>query len=508
MIKQIVLSKKEMQQCDFNTSHEIGISENVLMERAALHVVNEILKRSIKKKILVVCGIGNNGGDGLAVTRILSEYSMEVDCVLIGSIEKCSDQTKKQIDILDKLHIPILRNFKEREYDIVIDALFGIGLSREIQGEYKDAVTYINQLPGFKISLDIPSGIHADNGKILGCAVKADETITFGFLKKGLCFYPGKEYAGIVKVVNIGISDKSFLDMKPNTFTCFSKAKDVLPHRIPWGNKGTFGKLLIVAGSVDMAGAAILCANAAYRMGVGMVKIVSPIENRCIIQESIPEALFLSYEKDSFQDKKWVERWNQSKEWADAYVIGCGLGQGEMAKKLVRDLLLYESKSLVIDADALNLISNDETLEKALCFSETQCVLTPHPGELSRLLKKPVSELKEDFFENVLLAAQKLKKIIVGKDAVTVVGSPTNENYINQSGNCGMATAGSGDVLAGIIGGLLVQKESPLDSAWKGVYLHGLSGDVSVKEKGKAAMMASDLIESLGKICIEEIEND
>ncbi len=515
-MKQYVLSARQMKQYDRNTIEKLGIPGMVLMERAALAVADEACayakrravadeyrmpdRTQVPCRVLVVAGCGNNGGDGFAAARLLLEREMVVDSILIGEEEKCSPQTKQQIKILRSLGMDILRNFEKREYDIIIDALFGIGLTRKIEGKYAEAVQKINASNAYKISVDIPSGVETDSAGVMGCAVKADKTVTFGFLKKGLCLYPGKAYAGEVVCAPIGITEKSFWGEEPSTFTCFCSGSKLLPKRNVQGNKGTFGKVLIVAGSRNMAGAAILCAKAAYRMGAGMVKLVTCEENRQIIQESLPEALLLTYTETSCQEADWVQQWRASLNWADAYVIGCGLGQGRILSFLLKDMLNQPQKPAVLDADALNYISQNPCILVENINSGAMRILTPHLGELSRLLAVPIEEIKKDLCGYVLQAAEQYHCITAGKDAVTAVASPKGQMYLNQSGNSGMATAGSGDALAGMIGGLLAQGEEPYDAAWKGVYLHGLSGDAAAAKKGEYAVMASDIIEALPEI--------
>lgn len=500
-----VPSTRQMKQYDLNTIEKLGIPAPVLMERAALALADAAcayadgVKNQIKTRkeyrVLVVSGCGNNGGDGFAAARILSERGFLVNCVLIGEETKCSEQTKQQMNILRRLGMDILRNFPNREYDIIIDALFGIGLSREVQGEYAEAIQRINEAEAFKISADIPSGVETDSGRIMGHAVRADLTVTFGFLKKGLCLYPGKLLAGEVRLAEIGITDKSFFGEEPDTFTCRCLGETLLPERSPQGNKGTFGKVLMIAGSKDMAGAAILCAKAAYRIGAGMVKIVTCEENRNIIQKTLPEAMLLTYPENGTEQGDFWEKWKASLEWADVYAMGCGCGQSRTVSALLEDLLKTEGKPMVLDADALNLIGkNPSLLENG---SGSGKILTPHPGELSRLLGIPVKAVTENLTEAAGQAAKRYRSIIAAKDAVTAVISPEGTKYLNASGNSGMATAGSGDVLAGLVAGLLAQKEQPYDAAWKGVYLHGLAGDKAAANKGEHAVMASDIIEAL-----------
>lgn len=487
----------EMKTYDQRTIEEIRIPAMVLMERAALATVDVILQQSsAPDKVLVVAGTGNNGGDGLAVGRLLALQGRDVDFVLAGNRNKLTKETKQQLEILEHLGFSIQSKFEKQEYNIVIDALFGIGLTREITGEYKELVETMNHLreQGAHIcAIDISSGISAENGQIFGSAVRADFTVTYAFAKKGHLLYPGKEYTGKIFVKDIGITEHVFHNQQPTAFYCEEKdVQTLLPLRKANGNKGTFGKVLLLAGSRDMSGACILCGNSILRTGAGMVKIITPDCNREIIQETLPEAMLYTYEAEPMKEKIL-----QAIGWADVIVAGPGLGTDVNAYFSLKCILETSQKPLVIDADGLNLIAKYEDLQD-LAQGQKQLIITPHPGELIRLMHTDMEEYRMRREALLVSLAENMNCIVAGKDAVTlVIQADKEQKYINTSGNDGMATAGSGDVLAGIIGGLLAQGTELFRAAYLGVYLHGLAGDEAARKKGSYGMLASDIIKEL-----------
>lgn len=498
-MKFYLVSAAEMKHYDSYTIEEIGIPAMVLMERAALAVVREVCRECDKKEvtdrrqnIFVLAGMGNNGGDGLAAARLLSELGYKVEVKCVGDESKASAQWKQQYAILKYCDdVKIVDAPVRCDYDCLVDALFGVGLTREVTGQYAAAIEEFNALEGRKVAVDIPSGIDTDTGAVLGTAVRADVTVTFGFCKKGLALYPGCEYMGKLKIADIGIREKCFAGKEPEVFTFVGPIGGLLPGRNPAGNKGTFGKVLLVAGSVNMAGAAILSGKAVYRMGAGMVKIISPEENRVIIQETLPEAL-LGTEKDL----------GISLEWADVIVIGPGLGRSADALECLRSVICYSDKPLLIDADGLNLLAENIILQEKLSDQGAKgrtILLTPHVGELARLAGKAVAECKADLESEAKALAGKLHATVVAKDARTYVCAENHPIYLNTCGNSGMATAGSGDVLAGICGALLGQGMEGFEAACVAVYAHGKAGDAAAMRLGEAGLLAGDLVEEIGK---------
>lgn len=498
-----VLTAAEMKACDNNTIHKIGIPSMVLMERAALGVADELIRRlgGTKINLLVVSGVGNNGGDGLAIGRILAERGWKVTFYMDGNRDKMTAETREQVKILENLGFSIQSKLEDAEYDMVVDALFGIGLSREVSGDYARDIMKINEYGrqgSYICAVDIPSGISADTGKVLGCAVRADLTVAFAFAKRGHLLYPGREYCGELAVRDIGITEKSFDNQRPEAF-CYEEAKirDLLPERAPFGNKGTFGKVLLLAGSRDMCGACLLCGNAVLRSGAGMVKIITPDCNRQIIQQSFPEAMLYTYEEMPDEEKV-----KQSLAWCDVVVAGPGMGMSDASFFLMKQVLEEKNHPMVIDADGLNLLAAHKELWKLAALRvQGRTILTPHPGELCRLLSEDMDFYRENREGMVFALANQLGCVVAAKDAVTVVaGAGLEQLYINTSGNDGMATAGSGDVLAGVMGGLLAQGMDVFSAACLGVYLHGLAGERAAALNGRRGMTASDITGALMQV--------
>lgn len=497
-----IVSGKEMRLLDQNTSGFYKVPELVLMEQAALAFVKELsslLESFVGKRGIVFCGAGNNGADGMAIARLLQERGADmhicriIDVWRLSATTSSSYQTQAAIcESYGYKQITDIQQLKNQNFDFVIDAVFGIGLSRELDENYQEIFSTINNISGIKIAVDMPSGIHSDNGQIMGTAIKCDYTITFSYGKCGQYLWPGCEYAGRTIVSDIGITNRSWLERKPSLGALEQADLYYLPKRPQHSNKGTFGKLLIIAGSSNMAGAAILSARAAYRSGVGLVKVMTPEENREIIQKSLPEAILSTYaniidETSVIQDIKW----------SDAIVIGPGIGTGELAKTLVAMVRKYAEVPVLLDADALNIIAQDTN---TLLLPHTETVVTPHLGEFSRLSGNSVEWTQSHLIESALDFARTYDVICVLKDFRTITGVPYGMSYINMSGNNGMATAGSGDVLSGIIGAFLAQGMRAEEASAYGVYIHGLAGDIAAKSMGTHGVTASDIVDGIKEV--------
>lgn len=516
-----LVTAEEMRRYDTNTIERIGIPGMVLMERAALaarDMVAEVLDGALSgdgrqmPEVLVLAGVGNNGGDGLALARLLAEKGCSVTVWCVGDKSKASEQWTWQRNIIEYYGVRFCDTSVSEAYAVLIDALFGVGLSREVTGEYAEAIRRFNSLKGYKLALDMPSGICSDTGSVLGCAVYADATITFGFGKRGLYLYPGCECAGTVQVADIGITERAFFDEMPKMFCLDApeEALGLLPARQGAGNKATFGKVLFIAGSDGMAGAAVLGARAAYRSGAGMVKVLTDERNRVILQEAVPEALYGSYAEDRELEESFV--------WADVIVVGPGLGKSERARNCLKAAVEKSVKPLVIDADGLNLLAEDQDLQKLLAEQRREVILTPHVGELSRLTALSVAQLKEGLWQHAAALAERLHAVIVAKDARTFVCEEGKPVCMNIHGNSGMATAGSGDVLAGIIAGLWAQMavrdrqtavpgehaETAFWAACAGVRLHAAAGDAAAAKKGEYGCMAGDIAEAVAEVVQKE----
>ncbi len=492
-------TREEMQKIDAYSIEEIGIPGLVLMEKAALSMANEIMDLfSVDKSILIVVEMGNNGGDGMALGRLLVEKGYQVDFYEIGGLPKASQSYKTQRKILDNLGIPVLNDMPCKDYDLVVDGIFGVGLKREVAGIQRQVIERLNKMDSYKIAVDVPSGVDAGNGQVLGMAFQADLTITFGLLKIGLVLYPGASYCGKISVKDIGFPKLAIEKIGPSAYTYNKEDLWKLPKRKPWSNKGTYGKVLIVAGSYNMAGAACLCGQAAYRSGSGLVRVFTCEENRTIMQNQLPEAILTTYREENA-----VETLKDALSWATVVGFGPGLGISELGEKMLRCILEEARVPLVIDADGLNLLAGLK--EKNADFMrlvdqyEYGMIFTPHLMEMSRLCGKTVPEIKNSLIETAAMMADS-RHIYVLKDARTIVSDGSDKTYINTCGNDGMSVGGSGDVLTGIICGLLAGGANPADAARLGVLCHGLAGDEAVKEIGHYGMLATDIIKGLSKV--------
>lgn len=495
---QYIVTAEEMKEYDNNTIEHIGIPGLVLMERAALKLMEVICHEvATLQSALIVTGVGNNGGDGLALARLLAQKGCNVTVCRLGDLSRETESFCTQRNILKHYPVVVLEEDKAldvlKEYasakagfDVVVDALLGVGLSRDITGEYADAINALNQIRGLKVAADIPSGICANNGRVLGCAFKADITVTFGFAKRGLYLYPGTDYVGQVKVADIGIDDKAFEGSVPKVFTYEKAPENILPKRENAGNKGTFGKVLLIAGFDKMAGAAILCAKAILRSGAGMVKVILPPENRSILQMALPEVMCGDYGD-----------LDNALTWADIVAIGPGLGKGAEAMTIFRRVLEGSDLPLVTDADALNLISENPDMREAFVVYKGTKVMTPHMGEWSRLENTTVSTLKENVFALAEESARNFNAIIVCKDARTLVAHPDGRIYLNATGSNGMATAGSGDVLTGITAGLMAQGKDIYHMVVAAVYLHGLAGNTAADLYTEYGVTAGRIVDNI-----------
>ncbi|MDE6388897.1 MAG: NAD(P)H-hydrate dehydratase [Lachnospiraceae bacterium] len=515
-MKQYLVTASEMKQYDYNTIEKYHIPALVLMERAALVTVEEIQRvwGNIPGRILVVSGCGNNGGDGLAIGRLLLLEGCDVTFVLLGNRENCTEETKRQIDILMEYKVQIFSTMQNGEYDIVIDAVFGVGLSRDVEGIYLDAIKWMNRTNAHVCSVDIPSGIHADTGEIMGDAVYADMTVTYGFRKLGHVLYPGTIYSGELVCRRMGIDEHSFLDTKPFWYTHVGYDSRLLPPRRPDGNKGSFGKALLIVGEHCTAGAAMMAAKSTFRIGAGMVKVVTAVENRESLLQFVPEAMLLTYtdsttgeaEEDNVRHGKFMQELKAAESWADSILIGPGIGMGERAHEMLRFCIEESSLPLVIDADGLNHLAKDMQLQELLTDRKEQdriVILTPHLGEFARLYGCSVAQAKEGLTDYPRQLSEKLHCIIVCKDARSVVVCPGGEQgYLNTTGNAGMATAGSGDVLAGMITGLLAQRMTGDEAAVAGVYLHGIAGNLAAEKETETFMTATDIIDSIKDVIL------
>jgi NAD(P)H-hydrate epimerase len=414
-----------------------------------------------------------------------------VTVAFVGKETSMSQETKVQKKICENCGIKISSNYREAEYTTIVDAIFGIGLSRNVEGDYAKVISWINEQRAFVAAVDLPSGISSENGRVMGCAVRADLTVTFAFRKLGQILYPGTLYCGKTVCREIGIPMAPSKEDKLPVFCFGSEDLRRIPARMAYSNKGTYGKVLLIAGSEGMSGAAYLAGLASYRSGCGLVRIFTPGCNRQVMQTQLPEAIVTAWEMNLLQ-----EQLKQALAWADVVGIGPGFGTGEIQREILEAVLRTWKGALVIDADGLNLLAKDLTL---LHETKAKVIVTPHIGEMSRLQSVPKETILSDLIGTAKAFAEAHQVVCVLKDARTIV-SDGSQVMVNTSGNSGMAVGGAGDVLTGVICGLLAQGMAPFDAAALGVYLHGLSGDAACRRHGAYGMIARDIANETGMI--------
>lgn len=491
---QLWVNAAQMKVADQYTIQKLGVPSLELMEHAAQACVQVLEDEKFDlSHVCVVCGSGNNGGDGFAIARILqnNRYSVETFCV--GNPEHYTEETQEQMYRLQECGGKITYGMpQEDSYSVIIDAVFGVGLSRKVEGRYRQVIEQMNRMRGTKFAVDIPSGLSATTGCILGCAFKADYTVTFQLKKIGLELSQGRTMAGKVIVPDIGISTDSICEDQEIVRTA---GKDIyrkmLPDRPEDSNKGTYGRLLVIAGSKGMAGAAYLNAHAAYMTGAGLVRIYTSSDNREILQTLLPEAIITTYEEYNKEELLSLLT------WADGVCIGSGLGMSRLSEKILKTVIEYVKVPCLIDADGLNLLAENKNYLNQM--AERRFVITPHMKEMSRLTGTPVEELKADRMQILKDFISRYRITCVLKDSRTLIASEEKGIRMNLTGNSAMAKAGSGDVLAGVISGWMVQEKEAEDAAELGTYIHGLSGDLAKFEKGVYSVMARDLIEYISK---------
>lgn len=491
---QLWVNAAQMKAADQYTIQKLGVPSLELMEHAAQACVQVLEDEKVDlSHVCVVCGSGNNGGDGFAIARILqnNRYSVETFCV--GNPEHYTEETQEQMYRLQECGGKITYGMpQEDSYSVVIDAVFGVGLSRKVEGRYRQVIEQMNRMRGTKFAVDIPSGLSATTGCILGCAFKADYTVTFQLKKIGLELSQGRTMAGKVIVPDIGISTDSICEDQEIVRTAGKNIyRKMLPDRPEDSNKGTYGRLLVIAGSRGMAGAAYLNAHAAYMTGAGLVRVYTSSDNREILQTLLPEAIITTYEEYNKEELLSLLT------WADGVCIGSGLGMSRLSEKILKTVIEYVKVPCLIDADGLNLLAENKNYLNQM--AERRFVITPHMKEMSRLTGTPVEELKADRIQILKDFISRYRITCVLKDSRTLIASEEKGIRMNLTGNSAMAKAGSGDVLAGVISGWMVQGKEAEDAAELGTYIHGLSGDLAKFEKGVYSVMARDLIEYISK---------
>ena len=507
-----LVNSAEMRAIDRETIDHQGISGPELMENAGRGIADFILNLLIEKpketSCAVVCGKGNNGGDGFVVARRLSKAGVQVSVYFIGPVDKLSPDARLNHDRLKECKIkptPVTTVDDlpdDIESDFIIDAILGTGFSGVPEGLAAELIEYINEQAFRVISIDLPSGLNADTGRHDGAIVFADHTFTLALPKFGLYVSPGREAAGMVAVVPIGIPDVAIEKFDLHTELIMSwDIAELLPERKPDGHKGDFGKLLLVAGSTGLAGAAALASRSAIRSGCGLVKLACPATTQPVLAVKLTEATTIPLPDVGKKGALALRSLGEIKKLMaehDALVVGPGLGLHHETLELVRRLVISLDKPAILDADGITAFTGKAELIKNRQH-DAGLVLTPHPGEFARLTGKTVPA---DIHERIALAiqtARELNIVLVLKGSPTLVASSDGRCWLNPTGNSGMATGGSGDVLSGMIGSFLAQGLSALNAALCGVFIHGTAGDIAADLFTQRAMIAGDIVECLPK---------
>jgi hydroxyethylthiazole kinase-like uncharacterized protein yjeF len=504
-----LLKASEIKEADRYTIEKIGIPGIVLMENAGIAVVralNEMFPPEEIRKVIVFCGKGNNGGDGFVTARHLSLAGDDVDIVLLGERKHLSGDAATNMKIADALGIALLE-IKEiadlekagvnlDDYDIIIDALLGTGIQKPAESLYAYVIELINNSVSYVISVDIPSGLSTDTGELMGPAVEADLTVTFAYPKICHILPPAGDLCGELAVADISIPDEAvhFEKGKREIITP-DMLEGIIEPRDSDSHKGDYGHLLVIAGSMGKLGAPAMTARSASLSGAGLVTIVAPALCIPVIQTKLTEEMAFALEDEG---KGYFIEKNADAipllEKHTALAVGPGMGRNEETARFVRRFLPLLTAPVVLDADGLNAFQGHTELFSTV---KVPLILTPHPGEFARLTGQDTLTIHKNRLDMATEYAAKWKSYLILKGHRTVVATPEGDLYINMTGNPGMAKGGSGDVLTGVIGGLLASGIPPLDAALLGVYIHGMAGDIAIGEKSEVSLCANDLMESL-----------
>ena len=480
--------------------NDLKIPSIVLMENAALKVVKNIDFENFKS-FTIVCGTGNNGGDGLAVARHIFSMNMKIDIFIVGN-HSMSKDCEANYNILKNMRVNIkhitksedIINLREAlsENSMTIDAIFGIGLSRKIEGIYDEVIKIINEKSAYTLSIDIPSGMKCDSFGILGNSIEADKTVSFEVYKKGFLDYESEKYTGSIIIEKIGVPDYVVNKFHNKEYLIeINDIKNIIKKRNKYSHKGNFGRVTIIAGSEKFTGAAYISTMSAVRTGSGLVTLCTKKSIVDILKSKLVEAMSMSYENNTFEDV--ISN-------SDSIAMGPGMGNDEFTFKQVKNILSKEGCSVVLDADALNVLKDNLELLKN---SNRRIVITPHMGEMSRLTGIPINKLIEDRIEIAVKFAKKYDVIVLLKGYNTII-TDGNEVYINSTGNSKMASGGMGDALTGIIASFIGQGYDVFKAAILGAYIHGYCGDVLSKDM--FCVNASHIIEKLPYI-VEDLVN-
>jgi ADP-dependent NAD(P)H-hydrate dehydratase / NAD(P)H-hydrate epimerase len=497
-----VATVDEMKVLDKRATAEFGISEDLLMENAGQAVCTVILQELGMKnnKFVVLCGGGNNGGDGLVIARKIHSNGGETKVFLLDDASKFRGAAKRNFEIVSKMPVGISKVdsvdsmvSEVLDSDGVVDAIFGTGLAREVGGIYKDAIEVINESQRTVFSVDIPSGINGDSGEVMGVAVEADYTVAFGLPKLGNMVYPGYDHCGKLYVSHISFPPSLY---NSDAIKVAINKPVVLPERARNTHKGSYGRALFIAGSPSYLGAPYFSALSFLKAGGGLSYLAVPKSISSFIAGKGSEIVIVPQKETpsgsiALENKDELVKFSQK---VDIVVIGPGLSLDNEARELVRELVPIIEKPLIIDGDGITAIAEDLAKAKN---RKAATIVTPHLGEMSRITKIEISEIDRNKIHVLQKTAKELAAVIVLKGAHSLIGYPDGAVFINVSGNSGMATAGSGDVLTGAIAAMYGLGLPLNDAIRMGVFIHGFSGDVAAVDKGEDGITAQDILDSL-----------
>lgn len=494
---------------------EYSIPGAVLMENAGAGATRLLLETIPEAAggVVIVCGTGNNGGDGFVMARHLTNHGIDVQVFVTGTLEKVREgESAQNLDTIRKMNIAVVETTADEDilaltdalerYPVVVDAVFGTGLDREITGRIGRIIDCINDAKDdgkTVFAVDIPSGIHADTGSILGRAVRADITCTFALPKPGQLVHPGAACTGKLYLLDISIP-RPLIDATPSSHHLVSPDlfSELFSHRDPVSHKGTYGHLLVVAGSEGKSGAAALAGEAAVRAGAGLVTVGVPRSLNPILEAKLTEAMTLPLPDDEGTLASGagdaVMDFLEERSAVNSIVVGPGLSTSRGAREAVRSLIREVELPMVLDADGINVI---DCIPEILREKKGDIIITPHPGELGRLIDRTTGDIQRDRMNAARETAVTYGVWVVLKGARTIIADPDGAVYIATGGNPGMATGGTGDVLCGLIGGFLALGANPLTAALAGVWVHNDAGDRAAQKTGEISLSAVDLLDAV-----------
>jgi NAD(P)H-hydrate epimerase len=506
----ILVTAKEMQEMDRKTIEDFGMPGMVLMENAGRGATRFLLEqfRGIEnKRVGVIAGRGNNGGDGFVIARCLKQKGIQVHVYLLSEANRVQGDAAANLKLLQPLEVPVVAipdkaSFSKYQsemagLDVWVDAILGTGLKSDVKGYFKTIIEFINGLNKPVMAVDIPSGLNSDTGQACGVCIRAKATATFAFAKTGHIVHPGAAYVGSLKIVDIGIPSHIVNEVGPSQWLLTRKIiQSCLRPRVPDAHKGTTGHLLVIAGSPGKTGAAAMTSISALRAGAGLVTLGIAESLNAVLEPQVLEAMTapLPATQTGVLGESAFTVIKKLMIGKKCVAIGPGLGQAEKTKKLVRKIIETSTIPVVVDADGLNSLAGHVQI---LSNAKAPVILTPHPGEMARLMGAQASTVQQNRIKCARQFAVDCKVHVILKGARTVIAHPDGRMFINPTGNAGMASGGMGDVLTGIIAGLMAQGLAPEPACHAGVYLHGAAADSLAEAIGPYGYLAGDVMHAI-----------